>query len=547
MSRTQQFVPAWVSTQVYGEVGDKDSRANVTAMFTIPETCPAELFPLNVYISTENLDARSDMGAMTVVIESSEDWYGEDTGTGYKYVYPVSGPGSYSVYFENILNQEQDASGTMTFEAECFETMSKTYTFAEHKRTITIGGSNNSVGNKDDLIIVRVPQKSGANVLDMEMRDLAAANSNQAINAGEDDEFLLYSSNLDYYENGEEELAGVREFDCTFYEIPESNWGTGGRMMMFKPRNPGNPTAGTGRYSIYMKTNKARSAETVRIASNQSGSVSFLPENDGAFYRGNSYRSVILQIDNYEPFRFDATVNDQRENGEVTLTYVPYEEVDIEFNVTGFTVGNGDSVDPVDPFGEEFEIYIDAPMLEIDGSRLEQFGLDSDKLREDPTTPGRFIYTVEADREAEMAYGSNERKTLPFRTATSVSSGDIVISSDQEKVVFSTETFRVVNTPVSGKIQYRAADGSMFDVPANGFVSFERTRNNSRIGSMTIVSNGFYELRLRKEYEFNWYSDEVELRYEDDGGNVYTATYPNLNTLYGSPNIVLELQAASGS
>lgn len=226
MSRTQQFVPAWVSTQVYGEVGDKDSRANVTAMFTIPETCPAELFPLNVYISTENLDARSDMGAMTVVIESSEDWYGEDTGTGYKYVYPVSGPGSYSVYFENILNQEQDASGTMTFEAECFETMSKTYTFAEHKRTITIGGSNNSVGNKDDLIIVRVPQKSGANVqFDMEMRDLAAANSNQAINAGEDDEFLLYSSNLDYYENGEEELAGVREFDCTFYEIPESNWG----------------------------------------------------------------------------------------------------------------------------------------------------------------------------------------------------------------------------------------------------------------------------------------------------------------------------------
>lgn len=293
-----------------------------------------------------------------------------------------------------------------------------------------------------------------------------------------------------------------------------------------------------------MKTNKARSAETVRIASNQSGSVSFLPENDGAVYRGNSYRSVILQIDNYEPFRFDATVNDQRENEEVTLTYVPYEEVDIEFNVTGFTAGNGASVDP---FGEEFEIYIDAPMLEIDGSRLSQYGLASDKLKEDPATPGRFVYTVEAAAVAENAYGTGGRKTLPFRTATSVSSGDIVISSDQEKVVFSTETFRVANTPVSGKIQYRAADGSKFDVPANGFVSFERTRNNSRIGSMTIVSNGFYELRLRKEYEFNWYSDEVQLRYEDDGGNAYTAVYPNLNSLYGSPNIVLELQAASGS
>lgn len=542
--RTQQFVPAWVSTQVYGKVDGKDSRANVTAMFTIPETCPAELFPLNVYISTENLDARSEMGAMTVVIEGSEDWYGEDTGTGYKYVYPVSGPGSYSVYFENILDQEQDASGTMTFEAECFETMRKTYTFARHEKTITIDGHNSSVDNSDELITVMVPQKRGANVqFNMVMRDLAN-NGNPAINAGEDDEFLLYAQNLDYYKDGEEGLAGVTEFDCTFYDIPESDWGTGGRMMMFMPNEHDKSGSETGRYSIYMKTNKARSAETVRIASNHSGSPSFLPGNYGAAYAGNSYRSVILEIDNYDPFRFGATVVGQNAGNEVSLTYVPYQPVDIEFDVTAFTASDGTRVDP---FGEEFEIYIDAPMLEIDGSRLSQYGLSSDKLKEDPTTPGRFIYTVEATAEAEDVYGADGRKTLPFRTASSVSSGDIVISSNQEKVVFDTETFSVTNAPISGTIQYHAAEGLQY-VPANGFVSFERTRNNSRIGSLTIVDrNGHYELRLRKEYEFNWYSDEVELRYEDGGGNVYTATYPNLNTLFGDPDIVLEPQAASGN
>ena len=507
--RTQQFVPAWVSTQVYGAVGGKDSRANVTAMFTIPETCPAELFPMNVYISTENLDARSEKGNLTVVIEGSEDWYGEDTGTGYKYVYPVSGPGSYSVYFENILNQEQDASGTMTFEAECFETMRKTYTFARHERTITIDGHNSSVDNGDKLITVTVPQKRGANVqFDMVMRNLAVDAWNQAINAGDNDEFLLYSGNLDYYEDDEEGLAGVTEFDCTFYDIPESDWGTGGRMMMFMPREPDKSGNETGRYSIYMKTNKARSAETVRIASNQKGSPAVLDSNNGAdgLYGGNSYRSVILEIDNYDPFRFGATVAGQGAGNEVSLTYVPYQPVDIEFDVTAFTADGGTQVDP---FGEEFEIYIDAPMLEIDGS--------------------------------------GERKTLPFRTASSVSSGDITISSNQEKVVFDTETFSVANTPISGTIQYRAED-DLHDVPANGFVSFERTRNNSRIGSLTIVDkDGNYELRLRKEYEFNWYSDEVELRYEDDGGNVYTATYPNLNTLNGSPDIVLERQTVSGN
>lgn len=544
--RTQQFVPAWVSTQVYGTVVGKDSRANVTAMFTILETCPAELFPMNVYISTENLDARSEVENLTVVIQGSEDWYGEDFGTGYKYVYPVSGPGSYSVYFENILNQEQDASGTMTFEAECFETMKKTYTFAEHQRTITIDGHNSSVDN-GDVITVMVPQKRGANVqFDMEMRNLAADAWNQAINAGDNDEFLLYSGNLDYYEDGEEGLAGVTEFDCTFYPIDEEVWqtATGGRMMMFMPREPDKSGNETGRYSIYMKTNKARSAETVRIASNHSGSPSFLPENHGAAYAGNSYRSVILEIDNYDPFRFGATVAGQNAGNEVSLTYVPYQPVDIEFDVTAFTADGGTQVDP---FGEEFEIYIDAPMLEIDGSRLAQYGLDSDKLMEDPATPGRFVYTVEATREAESAYGTGERKTLPFRTANSVSSGDITISSNQEKVVFDTETFSVANTPISGTIQYRAED-DLHCVPANGFVSFERTRNNSRIGSLTIVDkDGDYELRLRKEYEFNWYSDEVELRYEDDGGNVYTATYPNLNTLNGSPDIVLERQTVSGN
>lgn len=282
----------------------------------------------------------------------------------------------------------------------------------------------------------------------------------------------------------------------------------------------------------------------MRIASNHSGSPSFLPENHGAAYAGNSYRSVILEIDNYDPFRFGATVAGQNAGNEVSITYVPYQPVDIEFYVTAFTASDDTRVDP---FGEEFEIYIDAPMLEIDGSRLAQYELDSDKLKEDPTTPGRFIYTVEATAEEEDVYGTDGRKTLPFRTASSVSSGDITISSNQEKVVFDTETFSVANAPISGTIWYHAADGQHY-VPANGFVSFERTRNNSRIGSLTIVDgNGAYELRLRKEYEFNWYSDEVELRYEDDGGNVYTATYPNLNTLYESPDIVLEQQAASGN
>ena len=194
-------------------------------------------------------------------------------------------------------------------------------------------------------------------------------------------------------------------------------------------------------------------------------------------------------------------------------------------------------------------------MLEIDEARLAECNLTRDKLREDPDHAGRFIYTVAADRDAERNFGtgaallydasgladqSGERKTLPFRTSSIVSAGNIVVSSNEEKVVFFSKTFAVTNTPIAGSLKYRDDAGVEHDVPRNAFVAFERVRNNSCIGSMTVVADGRYELRLRKEYAFNWYTDEVELYYEDDAGNMYRQTYPNLAELFAAPDIVLE-------
>lgn len=362
---------------------------------------------------------------------------------------------------------------------------------------------------------------------------------------------------MDYYKDGEENQAGVTAFDCTFHEVDDSKWGDVGRMLVFKPRQPQNPTASTGRYSIYMKTNRAVSAEVIRISSNQQNSPSAWPGNSGT-YAGNSYRSVTFELANYNPFRFAARVNNEGTDTsgaeeEVTTplawTYAPEQKVDIALDVTSFKGSDGKSVDP---FGEVFEIYIDAPMLEIDEARLTNFNLNGNKLKADPNVEGRFIYTVDASRETERNYGygtvinidgtgtdqTGERKTLPFKTSSIVSAGDIVISSNKEKVVFFDKTFKVSNTPISGTLKY-GTNG--LNVPRSAFVSFERTRNGSRIGSVTVTADGRYELRLRKEYTFNWYTDEVEFHYEDTDGNVYHKTYTNLAALFASPDVVLEL------
>lgn len=571
--KEQQFTPAWVGTQVWGDINDNnptENRAHVTVMFTIPETCPEELFPLRVLVSTNELDVRSAAGVALPVINNGDEGYGEPNGIGYKYVYIADAPGVQRIYFENVLNHGDQEKGKVVIEAEHFETITKTFTYSENQRSITVDGleeynaENPSEENfpDDETIYYRlVPQKRYANVqFDMVMKNLA---NDSPINAETNDEFLLYSQHLDYYKDGEEGQAGVMAFDCTFHEVDESKWGDVGRMLVFKPRKPDNPTAGTGRYSIYMKTNRTVSAEVVRISSNQQGSLSAWPDNNGATYTGNSYRSVTFELANYNPFRFAARVNgkgtdtskDQEEKTTpLTWTYAPEQKVDIALEITSFAGTDGKSADP---FGEAFEIYIDAPMLEIDEARLTACKLNSSKLKADPNVEGRFIYTVDADRETERNYGSDdvinkdntsgvnqagERKTLPFKTSSIVSAGDIVISSNKEKVVFFDKTFKVTNTPISGTLKYGTNEQN---VPRSAFVSFERTRNGSRIGAVTVTADGQYELRLRKEYTFNWYTDEVEFHYEGTDGTMYHKTYQNLAALFASPDVVLE--AAEGN
>lgn len=609
--KKQSFVPAWVGTEIYGNLGNdasKNNRAHVTAMFTIPESCPKELFPMNVYLSVGDLDIRNASGMeLPVVREADNDWYSsgeissvyQDSEPDYKFVYTADGPGVQRVYFENILNQKDDYEGTLYIEAEYFETMRRKFKYSTNLVSITVQGLNKydagGSGVQDEAIYYRlVPQKKGANVqFDMLLaersdNDQGEGNANPT-NAQDKDEFLLYSQYLDYYKDGEESDAGVTAFDCTFYPEQSATWWNknnpqGGRMLMFKPRDKvlNNPPQGRGKYSIYMKTNRARSAEVIRIASNDNRLEPVLSEDEDGdnpgIYGGRSYRSTTFELANYTPFRFGARVKygsddwqgatDEPDRTATTdamsadipekitsleWTYQPDQRVNIGIDVTSFAGFDGKSVDP---FGEPFEIYIDAPMLKIDASRLAENRLDGTKLKAHPTIPGRFVYTVSADRETERRYGTDdiantdntssqrgERKTLPFLVNSVVSAGDIVISSDESQVVYYSKTFRVSNKSITGKLQYRNADGMVQDIPKDAFVSFERTRNGSRIGSVSVIAAGQYELRLRKEYEFNWYTDEVELHYTGDGGTVYHATYPSLSSLFASPHIILEPSA----
>lgn len=614
--KKQSFTPSWVGTALYNVLNDTDptqGRPHVTVMFTVPESCPEELFPMKVYISVNELDIRAESGmALSVVREGDKEWYSSGdipTEPDYKYVCTVEKPGVQRVYFENILEQDAGYTGTLYIEAEHFETMTRTFAFTDHTRTITVEGlmeysantSDNSGEFADDEYVLYhlVPQKRGARVtFDLQLREKPIDNPDahqegKPVNAGQYVEFLLYSQNLNSLSETQSQII---DYDCEFdrYATVSDTWWRknnpeGGRMMMFRPKEEYLQSNGefvspngTGKYSVYMYTNKAKSDEVVRIASNLHSYPAIISTNgdEQGYYNGNEYRSVTFELANYNPFRFGARVNyantgwqgdaDEPDRSgtddipekvtELRWTYQPDQQVDIAFDLTSFRGSDGQSVHPFkdeefEIYGSTFEIYIDAPMLRIDEGRLSQYNLDGDKLKAHPSIPGRFIYTASRDREEERKYGtdkalnqddtegvdqSGERKVLPFVTNTAVSAGEIVISSDQEQVVFYSKTFRVTNSSITGTLKYKDDNGVEQVVPAGAFVAFERVSNNSRIGAVTVTADGQYELRLRKEYAFNWYTDQVQFHYELNG-KVYHghAGGGTLADLFNNTNITL--------
>lgn len=564
--KTQNFTPVWAATQIYG--GQTGELA--TCKFTVPDDFP--FFPFNVYVSVNSLDVRSATTGrvLPVVRKGDEGWYGKDNNLGYKYVYTVTEPGTQRLYLHSILTHEDGGADEITLEAEFFNDITKEFKYVTHQNAISVKDLNtySLSGIVDEPVYYHlVPRKVNAPVrFDVLINDVSTGDNNpERINAMEGDEFFIYTRTLDVLSNDE---AGTYDLptgwynECNFYDVDDNYWeqSKNGRMMMFQPINPNKSGEDKGVYTLLLKTNSSYSDDLIRVASNDPSRYRATPGMTDEYYDGNTYRSFIFELSTYRPFRFAAqvainggapvgtwntdpatlTAPDATDN--LYWTYIPNQKVDINLDITSFTGSDGRSADP---FGTSFEIYIDAPMLKIDESRLTPEM--AAKFKAHPTIPGRFVYTVDASREKERETGNGanvmvvdnvaasqagERKTFPFVTNSITTAGEIVISSDTEVCEFFEKRFKVYNVLIEGSIKYENG-GVQHDVAHNEFVSFAVERTGVRIGSMNITADGHFTLNLRAEYSFTWDDDEVKLSYIN-GGEVYEATFDSLKALYAS-------------
>ena len=613
--RTQFFTPSWISSQVYG-VADE----HVTLMFTIPETCPDALFPFTVLVSANHLDVRSESGQqLPVYIKGEEGYFGADwEGINYKYAYTVTEPGKHRLHMHSILKHNDGDYESVHLEAEFFETITKNVIFSGYEnahRRVFVDGLHlyeSIYAQDEDLYYMLVPQKKAAPVvftlkLEERQSDGSYKPYNHTANqqSSSQDEFLIYTKFLSFYDDYFQDNPGQYEeikelaWEGEVILFNESQWTTSGRMMAFRPFNYNNRVTTDpyglqtdGSYNIYMLTNSSQNKDVVRVGSNSSmNNHAFTYDRNGepydhTMYDGNEYRSVIFDVAHYRPYRFAAQIKisdgrvdspvttipadsellsnethgSQEENiDDVMFSYKPGQEVDILLDVTSFKGSDGRSVHPFgEHFGTEFDIYIDAPMLEIDYTRLDPSwlaanndDLAADKLRKHPTIPGRFIYTVERERDDERQYGfapafntdestsgydrfgrietgitqnqTGERKCLPFTKKAITAGGDIVISSDTEKVVYWEKRFSVDTKHIIGEIYYEKS-GTRYPIPKDAFVAFVRLRTGARIGVVTITQDGKFELNLRDEYQFGWEDDSIDFYYTDADGVVYSYT-----------------------
>ena len=554
--KEQTFEPAWITTNVYGvETGE-----NVTMMFTIPEECPQELFPMDVLISVNDLDVRSESGMSLPVINAGDEGYGQDNGLGYKYVLTVTGTGKQRVYLETSLKQYTGDAIKVTIEAKHFASLSKTATFqSQVDQWILLHSlrSFSATQPADEVIYYHmVAQKVNAPVelpshlgKDIEWNADHTVRSYTAIAPNAGDEFLIYSKYLNHDESRS-------DLNFHFYPVDEDKWSTGGRVHGFVPDQLSSDQGAV----FHLLTNTPRSAEVVRIASNPAGQPSV---TGSGVCNGAQYRSAIFELANFHPFHFAAQINGQgavvygaqeEEVDIIELDYQPGQVVNVAFDVTSFTSslydGQGNVLplseqESVDPFGTAFDIYIDAPMLDIDEtSDLYTSG----KVTRDPNVAGRFIYHVAADRASERTGSTTalatdtkadggqvgERKVIHFKTKSIVTAGEITISADESKVVYYSKTFKVQNKSIKGKLQYRdKTSGNLVDVPHEAFVPFEMKPTYNRIGTVSVGHDGQFELRLRKEYKYDWTTDAVKFQFSKYGV-IYEKEFTSLNSLTAS-------------
>ena len=500
LMRPFSFNPVWVSTGVPMEKGERMSMT-----FVVPDTYPAELFPFECKISTNKMNANSELsGELPIVMEDTKFRVGSDsikTTWGYKYVYTVLEPGIQEVFFtlntsdgtdqgvswKSATEESEEAWGDCSYgdsgnelyeenhghvflQAENFEDAHRLVLFQERgtNRRITIDGSDsNNPGFREMFVPPTVNQEISI-TLNFSSAPENGTLMRVATTATEPDNRNLYLT--------DEQLADR--------DLPTSN----GLVKYYYYQFGYNAST---QLTLHFVTTSSDVEDLIRFSIDQ--------ENNMNADDINLYKSAGVKL-TASPARFDFntfTVDDDNPDAE-GVKYGLDHPITVSFSIPEAAVQ-----------------YNDVTFL------LETQHLTPAESNVYPLTPaeGGYRFTVPQGTTGDIV--------LHFLTNRIANGETVTIDAVDNTALFNPASYTYSNTPIEGTLALDGADAPRLNT--NSFITLERV-NGTRVGIITVDNVdgnnvASYHLDLRTEYDFTM--DETLTIYYNSLGSpqqIYQAT-----------------------
>ena len=471
------FQPVWVSTGVPMEKGERMSMT-----FVVPDTYPAELFPFECKISTNKMNANSELsGELPIVMEDTKFRVGSDsikTTWGYKYVYTVLEPGIQEVFFtlntsdgtdqgvswKSATEESEEAWGDCPYgdignelyeenhghvflQAENFEDAHRLVSFqgSETNRRITINGSDS---NNPGFLEMDVPPTVNQEIsitLNFSSAPENGTLMRVATTATEPDNRNLYLT--------DEQLADR--------DLPTSN----GLVKYYYYQFGYNAST---QLTLHFVTTSSDVEDLIRFSIDQ--------ENNMNADDINLYKSAGVKL-TASPARFDFntfTVDDDNPDAE-GVKYGLEHPITVSFSIP-----------------QEAVQYNDVTFL------LETQHLTPAESNVYPLTPaeGGYRFTVPKGTTGDIV--------LHFLTNRIANGETVTIDAVDNTALFNPASYTYSNTPIEGTLALDGADAPQLNTQS--FITLERV-NGTRVGIITVDNVdgnnvASYHLDLRTEYDF---------------------------------------------
>lgn len=481
LMRPFSFDPVWVSTGVPMEKGERMSMT-----FVIPETYPAELFPIECKISTNKMNANSALsGELPIIMEDTKFHVGQDsvkTTWGYKYVYTATEPGIQEVFFTLNTSDGTDQGvswkewndgsgrwdewgscpygdennglhGHVFLQAENFNDAHRLTLFQDRdtNRRITIEGSTDD--NPGFMEIDVPPTVSQPVTITVYFKN---GNNNTVPNTGTIMRIATTALEPEPV-NEEETTLYLTDVEITDLGLPTEN--------------------GTVHYYYIRPESSSHTLNFITTSSDVEDLIRFsIDQENGMNQNLSLYKSAGVKL-SASPARFDFddfTVDD--DNTDVAgVKYGLDQPITVSLQIPPEAV----------QYNDVSFLIKTQNLIPADGNVY-------------PLTPaeGGYRFTIPK--------GTSDQIDLHFLTKRIANGETITINAVDNTALFNPATYTYTNTPIRGTI---ALDGeNPPELTVNSFITLERV-NGTRVGIITVevVESGniaSYRLDLRTEYDF---------------------------------------------